>query len=433
MLRERDQKTTTPHELSFSGMSAMVVDDNKTNRLYLGALLSEFGFVVSEADGVEAALTKLNAALAESHLPTILIVDLYMPGGDGWTLIEKLRNQSGYDSVHCILMPSVGTRGDVERCQRLGIDGYLVKPVVSAEFLELLRRVVGQKREDKSEHWPITRHQVREEQVKLVLLLVDDVDVNLMVARILLERMGHEVTIARSGREALEILASRTFDAIFMDVQMPEMDGLQATGAIRERERLSGGRHTPIIAMTAYALTGDRERCLAAGMDDYVSKPIKMEKIRDALERNMGARCHVDKPHDLKEDPCSVAITTSGPQENVQETPEIPVFDRAELLERLNGNSDMLNKFIGKFRDSAEGLLIALREAAVRVDSAQVRIKAHAIKGAAANIAARQMTEHAAAIEAKAIAGDLGGVVEMVANLEAEFEEFDRESGSFRL
>ena len=433
MLRERDQKTTTPHELSFSGMSAMVVDDNKTNRLYLGALLSEFGFVVSEADGVEAALTKLNAALAESHLPTVLIVDLYMPGGDGWTLIEKLRSQSGYDSVHCILMPSVGTRGDVERCQRLGIDGYLVKPVVSAEFLELLRRVVGQKREDKSEHWPITRHQVREEQVKLVLLLVDDVDVNLMVARILLERMGHEVTIARSGREALEILASRTFDAIFMDVQMPEMDGLQATGAIRERERLSGGRHTPIIAMTAYALTGDRERCLAAGMDDYVSKPIKMEKIRDALERNMGAHCHVDKPHDLKEDPCSVAITTSGPQENVQETPEIPVFDRAELLERLNGNSDMLNKFIGKFRDSAEGLLIALREAAVRVDSAQVRTKAHAIKGAAANIAARQMTEHAAAIEAKAIAGDLGGVVEMVAKLEAEFEKFGRESGSFRL
>ena len=432
MLRERDHKAT-PRVLSFAGMSAMVVDDNQTNRFYLRTLLSYLGFLVSEADCVEAARTKLSVARAESRLPTLLIVDLNMPGGDGWTLMEALKNQGGYDSVRRILMPSVGTRGDVERCQELGVDGYLVKPVVSGEFLELLRRVLGITTEDRSERWPITRHQIREEQAKLSLLLVDDVKVNMMVARAILERMGHEVATAGSGPEALEIMADRTFDAIFMDVQMPEMDGFQATAAIREKERSSGGHHTPIIAMTAYALAGDRDRCLAGGMDGYVSKPVKSEAIREALLQHVRIPYHVDEPaHHLTGTQPPVAPARAEPHENVQGASESLVFDRTELLERIGGRSELVEEFIGMFKDSAGGLLIALREAVNRGDSEDTRIKAHTIKGTAANIAAQRMREVAAAIEAKAKEGDSNGIAEMVRRLEDEFEKFGLESGGLR-
>lgn len=137
------------------------------------------------------------------------------------------------------------------------------------------------------------RDEIQGKQVKLALLVVDDVAINLRLVRFILERMGHDVTTAVSGREALELLAVRTFDAVFMDVQMPEMDGLQTTGAIRDRERTSGGRRTPIIALTAYALAGDRDRCLAAGMDDYISKPVKPAAINAALEKHLGVPGHV--------------------------------------------------------------------------------------------------------------------------------------------
>ena len=431
VFRERACEETA-REVSFCGMSAMVVDDNQTNRFYLGTLLSDFGFLVSEASGMEDALTKLNTAQKESRLPGVLIVDLYMPGGDGWALVEALKSRGGFDAVRCILMPSVGTRGDVERCRKLGVDAYLVKPVVSAEFFELLRRVVGLKTENRSDRWPVTRHQIREEQAGLTLLLVDDVDINLSVARAILERMGHEVATAVSGREALEILSDKKFDAIFMDVQMPEMDGLETTRAIREKERSSGAGHTPIIAITAYALASDRDRCLEAGMDDYVSKPFKAETIREALERHTGSAYQVATSYPPATGPSPVRPTANEPEVNVQNGSGIPIFDGAELLERLGGHSEMLNKFVDMFKNSAGGLLVALREALDHADSPQVRIEAHAIKGAAANIAAIQMRETAAAIEARAKTEDLGGIAEMLAQLDHEFEEFCRKSESFR-
>jgi CheY-like chemotaxis protein len=178
-------------------------------------------------------------------------------------------------------MTCAGIRGDAVLCKELDVDGYLVKPIINDEFYELLCRVFGA--QDGAERQLVTQRQIREEQIRLSLLVVDDVDINLDVARGMLEKIGHDVTSAVSGYDALEILEKQQFDAIFLDIQMPNMNGFAVTEAIRTREQATGNSKTPIIAMTAYALENDRERCIAAGMDGYVSKPVRPEKFREAL------------------------------------------------------------------------------------------------------------------------------------------------------
>jgi CheY-like chemotaxis protein/HPt (histidine-containing phosphotransfer) domain-containing protein len=243
--------------------------------------------------------------------------------------------------------------------------------------------------------------------VRLALLVVDDVEINRMVARAILERMGHDVTCAGSGGEALELLATQVFDVVFMDIQMPEMDGLQTTAAIRERERRLGGRHIPVIAMTAYAMASDRDRCLAAGMDGYVSKPVKPEKIREALEQFSGVP--------FKSDEASAQTVLGAPAIIVEEVvapqvldvaPVIPVFDRAGLAERLGGE-DLVDIFLNKFRAGMPGYLDKLRSELDSGRADAVRAEAHAIKGLAANIGAEQVRQAALDIEMAAKAGDL--------------------------
>ena len=285
-LQELEQdKSKTSQLSSFNGLMAMVVGDNKTNRDYLTTLLSSLGFTVSTADYADDALIKLCSARNEGRLPVLLLVDLSMPGVDGWSLMKTLKEQVGFEKVHRILMTSVGIRGDASLCKELGIDGYLVKPIVSDELQEILGHVLALEAKENRERWPVTMHQIREDQARYSLLVVDDVQVNRVVARAILQRIGHDVTCAESGIEALELLAKRSFDAIFMDVQMPDMDGLDCTRAIRSLEISSGTSRMPIIAMTAYAMTGDIDICLEAGMDGYVSKPTKQEKFREALDR----------------------------------------------------------------------------------------------------------------------------------------------------
>lgn len=423
--REREQRTTA-RILSFSGLSAMVVDDNQTNRLYLTTLLSSLGFTVSAADCAKVALEKLCIARDEATLPAVLLVDLCMPGGDGWTLLESLKTQGGFDTVHRILMPSVGVRGDAERCRELGVDGYLVKPVVSEEFHELLRRVLGLETEDRRERWPVTRHQIHEEQVRLALLVVDDVEVNRMVARAILERMGHDVACAGSGRDALEILATRTFDVVLMDVQMPEMDGLQTTIAIRERERDSG-RHVPIIAMTAYALAGDRDRCLEAGMDGYVSKPVKPEMIREALEQFVGVPLLPADTSMHTFPAASVVMNVAGEASRTRIAGEIPVFDRAGLVERLGGE-DLVDVFLRKFKASMPGYVGRLQSEVDSGNVEAVRASAHTIKGLAATIGAEQVHRAAIDMETALKANDLARLEEIQVSMVAAYQAFVRET-----
>jgi CheY-like chemotaxis protein len=205
-----------------------------------------------------------------------------MPEMDGWELAAQARNVPDHASCRIVLLSSIGQKGDADRCRAAGVEGYLLKPVLPQEFEEILLVVMEMKPAAERMATVVTMPQ-RPEVRSLKILLVEDVVINQRVASRILEKLGHTVTLAHDGREAVAAWEEGRFDLILMDVQMPVMDGFEATALIREQER-STGKHVPIIAMTAYAMKGDEEKCRAAGMDGYVSKPAKQEEIRAAIE-----------------------------------------------------------------------------------------------------------------------------------------------------
>jgi PAS domain S-box-containing protein len=269
------------------GMRALVVDDNLTNCRVLELMLAGWGVKPTLAEDGQQALASLAQAV-EAHKPFALVLtDANMPEMDGFQLAEEIRKNVGLSSAAILMLTSGPQRGDAARCRELGLAGYLTKPVGQSELLEAILRVVGSRCfTDKPSL--VTRHSLREAERPLHILLAEDNLVNQKLASRLLEKHGHTVVIAANGRQALEQLENEGFDMVFMDVQMPEIDGFEATAAIRKKE-VETGTHLPIIAMTAHAMQGDKERCFAAGMDGYLSKPLNVQEllkvIRTVLER----------------------------------------------------------------------------------------------------------------------------------------------------
>jgi CheY-like chemotaxis protein/HPt (histidine-containing phosphotransfer) domain-containing protein len=236
--------------------------------------------------------------------------------------------------------------------------------------------------------------------------------------------MGHTVVAVGSGREALDLLADRIFDAIVMDIQMPEMDGLQTTGVIRDYELASGGRRTPIIAMTAYALAGDRERCLAAGMDGYISKPVNPHALREALENIADLFCCEANATTQTAAPSPVLAEMTNASENQLSQSELPVFDRGDLVSRLGGEA-LVDPFLAKFAASMPGYLDRLRGACPDGE----RGVAHTIKGMAANIGAVQVSQAAGQLEDELKRGTSDQIAQLKENLIAAYGKFITETG----
>jgi two-component system sensor histidine kinase/response regulator len=207
-----------------------------------------------------------------------------MPGVDGFTLVEQIRKEKTFAGIPLLMLTSAGQRGDAVRCRALGIAGYLTKPVSQFQLVDAMRLALGRTAEASSAVELITRHTLLENPRQLRILLAEDNLINQKVARRMLEKEHHSVTVVGNGREALKALERQPFDLILMDIQMPEMDGLQATIAIREEEQ-KGKERIPIIALTAHVMSGDRERCLAAGMDGYASKPISIAELLGEIKR----------------------------------------------------------------------------------------------------------------------------------------------------
>lgn len=268
---------------SLEGLPVLIVDDNATNRKTLERMISSWRMRPFCVDHARAALEAMKRFHDDGTPFAIVIVDYMMPDIDGFQLAERIKADPDLNRAILIMLTSAGERGHAAKCLELGIEAYLMKPVRQSDLFDIICSSVQKKTAAKPRASLITRHAIRESKRRLDVLLVEDNPVNQKLATRLLQKMGHNVTRAENGIQALEAHAKGQFDVILMDIQMPEMDGLEATAAIRKRENSLTGVHVPIVAMTAHAMAGDRERCLDAGMDGYVSKPINVQELAQAL------------------------------------------------------------------------------------------------------------------------------------------------------
>ena len=292
-----------PPAACLQDLRVLVVDDNVTNRLILAGRLSRWGCNPTSAESGEAALAALKRAAEAGEPFSLILTDAQMPGMDGFALVEHIQHHPEFSRPTIMMLTSTGQHLDVTRCRELGVAAYLVKPIRAHELRDALLAVISLKVQEAPPQELARRQSPGEDprpQKGLCILLAEDNAVNQYFALRLLQKQGYEVVLAGSGREVLAALEKRTFDLILMDVQMPETDGFEATAAIREKEKATG-THVPIIAMTAHAMAGDRERCLGAGMDDYVSKPIRSQELFAAIAvfapapGSLGAENRIDK------------------------------------------------------------------------------------------------------------------------------------------
>jgi signal transduction histidine kinase/DNA-binding response OmpR family regulator len=272
-------------------MHALIVDDNFTNRKVLNGMLMRWGMKPTAVEGGRAALQALEVAKSTGRPFPLILLDGQMPEMDGFTLAERIKKDPDLVGATIMMLTSAGHLGDAARCRELGISAYLVKPIRQGELLQGICNVLNLSTQMRAPL--VTRHSLREAMNRSRVLLVEDNKVNQALATRLLEKRGYNVSVAGDGRQALAALEKDDFDVVLMDVQMPEMDGFEATAAIRERERLTG-THIPIVAMTAHALKGDQDRCLSAGMDAYVSKPIRTIELFATIEKMLGKHREAD-------------------------------------------------------------------------------------------------------------------------------------------
>jgi two-component system sensor histidine kinase/response regulator len=278
-------RATDAQMMHLRDMPVLVVDDNAVNRGILGATLKRWLMKPVLASSGRAALAAIQETKTAGTLFRLVLLDGQMAEMDGFSVAEDIRKDPELAGTALVVLTSAGRQGDGARCRALGIGAYLMKPIGQAELLEAVLAVLGMP-PDAPLH-VVTRHSLREDRRRLRILLAEDNMVNQVVAARLLGKRGHTVVVAGTGKEALAALddpGSTGFDLILMDVQMPDMDGFEATAIIRAREK-STGHHLPIIAMTARAMKGDEERCLAAGMDGYTSKPIEVEQLFATIDR----------------------------------------------------------------------------------------------------------------------------------------------------
>jgi two-component system sensor histidine kinase/response regulator len=374
-----------------NGLRVLVVDDNATNRRILEATLCSWGMTVESVEGGPQAIDALRNAEAGGTPFALVISDVHMPMMDGFMLAEKLRSMDALRDTVMIMLTSGGRAGDVRRCEELDIRAHLMKPVKQSELLNAIVASIN----------GTTRRSVVEatEEVDalppLKILLVEDGKANKIMALGLLSKWGHAVEVAENGREALERWKSETFDVVLMDVQMPIMDGLEATRRIRE---LEGDHRTPIVAMTARAMTGDRERCLDAGMDDYISKPVRRLDLYRAL-RNLS--------HGHPANPIASGHATQQTQSAESKTDvTAKIIDWDAALAYMDGDRELLKTVVQASITECQQLITQLDEAIAGEDGKTAHRLAHTIKGGTRAIAATSTMEAAADVEASTAEGD---------------------------
>jgi two-component system sensor histidine kinase/response regulator len=282
-IAKEDGASGAAEPIELVGVPVLVVDDNAANRRVFEEMLRRWGMRPEVVGNASAALSRLQQASDAGTPFRLVMTDSNLPDVDGFGLVQQIRQSSSFADVAVMMVTSAGQRGDAARCRGLGVAAYLTKPVRQLEVREAIQDSLSHNSTEGQVRTLSTRHSQRERRRRLCILLAEDNAVNQKLAVRLLEKEGHTVVVAGDGRKALQALDTALFDLVLMDVQMPEMDGLEAAAAVREREKRAGSGHVPIVAMTARAMRGDQERCLAAGMDRYLSKPIRPDDLYQTI------------------------------------------------------------------------------------------------------------------------------------------------------
>jgi PAS domain S-box-containing protein len=390
---------------ALKGSRVLVVDDHALNRTILRKYLESWGLIAEEAEDGPRCLGEIHRAKEGSRPYDIILLDCMMPGMSGLDVVERLKLEGEAGSSIIIMLTSMDEKGSRERCRQMGISQYLVKPVSPSTLFNAIIEVLGAP-EDRGGERPEAPAPVRIPSFKpdLRILVAEDNPINAKLVLRLLERVGLKARIAENGLKATEAVGASDCDLILMDVQMPEMDGLAATRVIRERERTTG-RHVPIIALTAHAIKGDRERFLASGMDDYLAKPLHA----DQLYRLIGKYAPSEGP---------AAPAGLPPPPPAPEGTSAPLLDATGLVSRLGGDEALAREALGMFLEEGPRTLGRIDAAARRGDARELREAAHYLKGMAANVSAGAIQEACREAELMAAASDLAGAAPALGRLE---------------
>ncbi|MCX6692495.1 MAG: response regulator [Methanoregula sp.] len=414
-------------------MKILLVDDNVTNLSILKHQTEGWGMRCEIASSSQQALEMLQAS-SESDPFRIAILDMHMPDMDGIELARCIKQKSSPPEIHLIMLTSIGYLGDAEQARNAGIEVYLSKPVRLSKLYNSLQSVIGNTLElplpekEIGSYSRVTYH--------ARILLVEDNPVNQELGLAMLTNFGCEVDIASNGIEAVKAFsnAKTPYNLVFMDCQMPEMDGFEATKAIREKESREGG-HIIVVALTAHAMEGDREYCLNAGMDDYLSKPFNMKKLHSVLERWIPSGLDAEYPKKTAEgwiqnvepgtpqkdsppDPDSSALIQDTDRKSSID-PE--VLDEIRILD-VEGKSGILHKVIAIFLENTPGLLNTIREGIDTGNSDTIRHAAHTLKSSSAMLGAMTLSRFSKEMEMEGKNNSLENAMGLMSQMESEFE-----------
>jgi signal transduction histidine kinase/CheY-like chemotaxis protein len=409
-------KEFAPNPEVLRGVRVLVVDDNGTNRRILHDMLSTWGMEVELAESGPEALAILYRDVSRGITFPLIILDGHMPEMDGFDLLQRIRGAQELKAGKAMVLTSGEQLHSVQRRQELQIAECALKPVSRSELLDLLLRMLGPAEDSDAataslKTAPAVFH-------PLQILLAEDNAFNQKVATRMLETAGHSVTVVKNGLEAVEAYSKHHFDLVFMDVQMPVMDGVEATRLIREQQT-AGGR-VPIIAMTAHAMTGDREKYLSAGMDDYVSKPISREELMNAILRNSVS---VSGPASIERGSLSEAKIAGSESENGNSHVRSLAswINQEKLLERVGGDQELLASISSLFPEEVQKCMVALDAARSAKNASEVQINAHTLKGICKMFDATPAANAALDLEKTAEEGALGSETQ-INTLRAELD-----------
>lgn len=387
------------------GVRVLVVDDNRTNRRILEGLLKHWGMLPMVVPHAQQALLELENARRAGADFKLVVTDMHMPQMDGFDLVRNIKGDPSLSATTIMMLSSGAQKGDSAKAAELGISAYLLKPVRQSELQAAILRVLHTS-ETEGHPATVTSNSLLEERDparSLNILLAEDNPVNQKLALRLLEKRGHRVSLAGNGKEALSAFETSSFDLILMDVQMPEMDGIEATQAIRRLEE-AGASHCPIVAMTALAMKGDKERCLDAGMDGYLTKPIRTQELDAVLDDYMS----------IKEMPEAPAINHGE-----------PTLDLKELLDRVDNDFEFLSELSSIFRTDYPKQIASAQDALGRHDASVLGTIGHTLKGSLSNLAAHRACTLATSLESTAKAGDFLRAQTLLRELETALVDVD--------